>query len=67
MLGLNYLHQQGIIHRDLKPENILLTYDDVENFDVKIADLGFACQHDEESGRDVVLGSPLYIAPELFS
>ena len=66
MLGLNYLHQEGVIHRDLKPENILLTSEDMENFDVKIADLGFACNH-KENGADLVLGSPLYIAPELFA
>ena len=30
-----------------------------------IADLGFACQFDRETGLDVVLGTPLYMAPEL--
>ena len=42
MLGLNYLHMQSITHRDIKPENILLASDDVDNFEIKIADLGFA-------------------------
>jgi serine/threonine protein kinase len=42
MLGLNYLHLQKITHRDMKPENILLVSDDIDNFDVKISDLGFA-------------------------
>jgi calcium-dependent protein kinase len=42
MLGLNYMHLQSITHRDMKPENILLVSDDMENFDIKIADLGFA-------------------------
>jgi serine/threonine protein kinase len=65
MLGLNYMHLQSITHRDMKPENILLVSDDLDNFDVKIADLGFACKYDKETGLDLVLGTPLYMAPEL--
>ena len=42
MLGLNYLHKQSITHRDIKPENILLVSDELDNFEIKIADLGFA-------------------------
>ena len=42
MLGLNYMHLQQVTHRDMKPENILLVSQDEENFDIKIADLGFA-------------------------
>jgi serine/threonine protein kinase len=42
MRGLNYMHLQSITHRDIKPENILLASDDVTNFEIKIADLGFA-------------------------
>ena len=42
MLGLNYMHLQSITHRDIKPENILLVSEEMDNFDIKIADLGFA-------------------------
>ena len=49
----------------MKPENILLVSEDLKNFDIKIADLGFACQYDKENGLDLVLGTPLYMAPEL--
>ena len=49
----------------MKPENILLVSDDPDNFDVKIADLGFAQKFDKETGLDLVLGTPLYMAPGL--
>lgn len=65
MLGLNYMHLQSITHRDLKPENILLVKEDEDCFDIKIADLGFAQKFDKEKGLDLVLGTPLYMAPEL--
>ena len=65
MRGLNYMHLQSFTHRDMKPENILLVSEDPENFDIKIADLGFAQKFDKETGLDLVLGTPLYMAPEL--
>lgn len=33
------IHALGIVHRDIKLENILVG----DNFDLHIADLGFAC------------------------
>jgi serine/threonine protein kinase len=59
------MHNQNITHRDLKPENILLESKDVDNLSVKIADFGFSCFFDPEKGLDLVLGSPLYMAPEI--
>ena len=51
----------------MKPENVLLVSEDLKNFDIKIADLGFATHYDKEKGLDLVLGTPLYMAPELVS
>ena len=65
MLGLNYLHLQSITHRDMKPENLLLVSTDPRDFRIKIADLGFAEKYNKETGLDLVLGTPLYMAPEL--
>lgn len=59
------MHLQSITHRDMKPENILLVSPDMDNFDIKIADLGFAQKFDKKTGLDLVLGTPLYMAPEL--
>lgn len=50
----------------MKPENILLVSKDINNFEIKISDLGFAQQFDKnDKGMTLVLGSPLYMAPEL--
>ena len=43
----------------------MLVSEDMNNFDIKIADLGFAQKYDKNSGLDLVLGTPLYMAPEL--
>lgn len=39
--------------------------EEFNNFDIKIADLGCAVQFDSKKGLDTVLGTPLYMAPEL--
>lgn len=52
-------------HRDMKPENVLLVSNKMDDFRIKIADLGFAQEFDREKGLDLVLGTPLYMAPEL--
>jgi serine/threonine protein kinase len=61
------MHARKICHRDLKPENILLDSKDEKRFNIKITDFGFARSHDPESedGLTDMLGSPLYMAPEI--
>lgn len=65
LLALNYMHKRNIVHRDIKPENILLESDDLKNINVKVTDFGFARFFDPDEGLSDMLGSPLYIAPEV--
>jgi carbon catabolite-derepressing protein kinase len=63
--ALDYMHSQGFAHRDLKLENILLQ----GNFNVKIADFGFAVSMEGIDGDGLLykaMGSKRYMAPELF-
>ncbi len=64
--ALSAIHAAGIVHRDLKPENVLLTEDDT----VKIVDFGIASFGGLTPGPNltrtgIIMGTPLYIAPEL--
>ena len=49
----------------MKPENILLEHQDKDRLEIKISDFGFSCFFDPKDGLDLVLGSPLYMAPEI--
>lgn len=66
-MGLNYMHKKNIVHRDIKPENLLFESRDLTNLNIKITDFGFAKCYDPFNfeGFDDVLGSPLYMAPEV--
>ena len=62
--AIHYLHSMDICHRDLKLENIM--FDKVGGFDIKLIDFGFATKFSkDEDTLVVILGSPLYMAPEL--
>jgi serine/threonine-protein kinase len=63
--GLGHAHSAGVIHSDLKAENILLTPQGVP----KLVDFGLAKQvQDSEPGTTTkLIGTPHYMAPELFN
>ena len=70
--ALSAVHEKGIIHRDLKPENIMLVKDPdmVGGERVKILDFGIAKLLEDKSAisartrTGLVMGTPLYMAPE---
>mmetsp|Transcript_542 Transcript_542/g.477 ORF Transcript_542/g.477 Transcript_542/m.477 type:complete len:192 (+) Transcript_542:95-670(+) len=66
MLALNYCHKGDIVHRDLKPENILFETTALDS-NVKLVDFGFAMVYNPGKGLKDVLGTPLFIAPEIIS
>lgn len=66
--ALYYCHSTThVIHRDLKPENIMISdYDKKTHFySVKIIDFGTAKFHEKNKNENKVIGSSLYIAPEV--
>ena len=60
--ALVYMHLHHKIHRDLKSDNILMD----ENWNIKLADMGFAVQLTQEKMmRNTLAGTPCWIAPEI--
>jgi len=68
--ALQAAHDAGIVHRDLKPENIFITQRNGRDF-VKVLDFGISKIKTPEHGdpkltaTDQIVGTPLYISPEL--
>ncbi len=61
--ALNYAHNTGVLHRDLKPENILISDQGI----IKITDFGLAKFIKSGSIAASTAGTPIYMAPEVWS
>ena len=64
LAGLGALHGAGVVHRDVKPENVLLDVVDGRRR-ARLGDLGIARALDRTRSTGSVLGTDLYIAPEV--
>src|SRR6201993_67813 len=60
--GLGNAHPAGVLHRDVKPPTLLLT----AYGEPQLADFGIARIAGSRETANVIVGSPPYIAPELF-
>ena len=57
---IKYIHGENIVHRDLKPSNIL-----IHNDEIKLGDFGFCKLLKDRSMTKTMVGSPIYMAPEI--
>ncbi|XP_004511744.1 serine/threonine-protein kinase SAPK3-like [Cicer arietinum] len=65
--GVSYCHSMQICHRDLKLENTLLDLDGRSVPRLKICDFGFSKSALLHSKPKSAVGTPAYVAPEVFS
>jgi NIMA (never in mitosis gene a)-related kinase len=61
-VGMKFIHDNHIVHRDLKAENIFLS----DDWSPVIADFGLSKQIEAELEMSGTMGTPYYMAPELF-
>lgn len=76
--AIHFAHEKGVLHRDLKPSNVMLApdeqadsnADDLARYQPRLTDFGLAKLVESgmtDTRSSILIGTPLYMAPELFS
>ncbi len=60
--ALQYVHEQQIVHRDVKPANLICG-----EHGITLVDFGVATQLDATDAGTVGIGTPRFMAPEVFA
>ncbi len=63
---MKMMHENGYVNRDIKPANFL-AFQDGESLSVKCMDLGLAAESGTADEKYLYIGSPGYMAPEIFA
>ncbi len=65
--SLQEAHERNLLHRDIKPSNVMLTELGGVSDRVKVLDFGLALDLavDSSGEQDTVVGTPMYMAPEI--
>jgi calcium-dependent protein kinase len=64
LLAVNHLHNCGIIHRDIKPDNFLFKSFEPD-YSIRLTDFGLSKKFVYGSKLNSILGTPMYVAPEI--
>ena len=62
--AIKHCHDNDIVHRDIKPENLMMVSPE-DDSKIRLVDFGFSCECTTSSLTEV-LGTPIYMAPELW-
>ncbi|MFH4978162.1 hypothetical protein AB6A40_004871 [Gnathostoma spinigerum] len=64
--AVKYIHEKNMMHRDLSSGNVLISYIRNDKLRVKLADFGLATPMKRDDTTATIVGTPGYIAPQVF-